>query len=114
MKPSRVRNSKHGLHFCCRRHKDQAQRLNGGITKLHPPHYKDGQYILYRKLAFETYGAICTWCSYSKHERVLEVDHIDGNHHNNDINNLRVLCANCHTERHLVHDSVETAGVEPT
>lgn len=26
----------------------------------------------------------------------LHVDHIDGNHNNNDINNLQTLCANCH------------------
>jgi len=26
----------------------------------------------------------------------MDVDHIDGNKNNNDKNNLRVLCANCH------------------
>jgi 5-methylcytosine-specific restriction endonuclease McrA len=26
----------------------------------------------------------------------LEVDHIDGNRHNNDLPNLQVLCCNCH------------------
>ena len=26
----------------------------------------------------------------------LELDHIDGNHYNNDFGNLRVICANCH------------------
>jgi 5-methylcytosine-specific restriction endonuclease McrA len=26
----------------------------------------------------------------------LDVDHVDGNHHNNDEFNLRTLCANCH------------------
>lgn len=26
----------------------------------------------------------------------LDVDHIDGNHDNNDISNLKTLCANCH------------------
>lgn len=26
----------------------------------------------------------------------LDVDHIDGNHKNNDISNLQTLCANCH------------------
>lgn len=26
----------------------------------------------------------------------LDVDHIDGNHKNNDVSNLSVLCANCH------------------
>jgi len=26
----------------------------------------------------------------------LDVDHVDGNHHNNEISNLKTLCANCH------------------
>ena len=28
----------------------------------------------------------------------IELDHIDGNHYNNDIENLRVLCPNCHAQ----------------
>jgi len=27
----------------------------------------------------------------------LEIDHIDGNHYNNNLNNLRLLCPNCHS-----------------
>jgi 5-methylcytosine-specific restriction endonuclease McrA len=26
----------------------------------------------------------------------LQVDHIDGNHENNDLSNLKTMCANCH------------------
>lgn len=29
---------------------------------------------------------------------VLQIDHIDGNRHNNDRNNLRFLCPNCHSQ----------------
>ena len=28
----------------------------------------------------------------------LEIDHIDGDYHNNDRTNLRYLCPNCHTQ----------------
>lgn len=28
----------------------------------------------------------------------LQVDHIDGDHHNNEVNNLRFLCPNCHSQ----------------
>ena len=27
----------------------------------------------------------------------LELDHIDGNHYNNDFTNLRIICPNCHS-----------------
>jgi len=63
---------------------------------------------------------LCTWCReaasgrrrgvYRAHKKVkceecgfepihkcqLDVDHIDGNHNNNNIGNLKTLCANCH------------------
>lgn len=29
---------------------------------------------------------------------VLELDHIDGNHKNNEVSNLRLLCPNCHSQ----------------
>lgn len=28
----------------------------------------------------------------------LQLDHIDGNHDNNDLNNLRIICPNCHSQ----------------
>jgi Zn finger protein HypA/HybF involved in hydrogenase expression len=28
----------------------------------------------------------------------IELDHIDGNHHNNELSNLRVICPNCHAQ----------------
>ena len=28
----------------------------------------------------------------------LELDHIDGDHWNNELSNLRILCANCHAQ----------------
>lgn len=39
----------------------------------------------------------CENCGFKpKHSCQLDVDHIDGNHDNNDIENLQTLCANCH------------------
>ena len=40
----------------------------------------------------------CGWAKMSIDGRIpLELDHINGNRHDNRINNLRVLCPNCHS-----------------
>jgi 5-methylcytosine-specific restriction endonuclease McrA len=40
---------------------------------------------------------ICERCGFIPEYSIqLDVDHIDGNHHNNDETNLQTLCANCH------------------
>jgi len=39
----------------------------------------------------------CAECGFvAIHSVQLDVDHIDGNHLNNDVLNLQTLCANCH------------------
>jgi len=47
-------------------------------------------------------GRICSECgigeSYNKKKLTLEIDHIDGDYRNNYIDNLRVLCPNCHSQ----------------
>lgn len=50
----------------------------------------------YRQIAFNTYEHKCMVCGYDEDERILEVHHIDENHNNNDIDNLCILCPNCH------------------
>jgi 5-methylcytosine-specific restriction endonuclease McrA len=49
----------------------------------------------YRKLAFNNYPPICTYCGFGIPE-ILEVAHLDGDRNNNDIENLAILCPNCH------------------
>ena len=51
--------------------------------------------INYRKLAFEAYPPLCAHCGFGIPE-VLEVAHLDGNRANNEIENLAILCPNCH------------------
>jgi len=42
-------------------------------------------------------GTTCEMCGFvPEHKCQLDVDHIDGNHSNDDPTNLQTLCANCH------------------
>jgi len=40
---------------------------------------------------------ICNRCGFTPENKCqIDVDHIDGNHSNNALENLQALCANCH------------------
>ena len=55
----------------------------------------------YRIRAFEKYGVKCESCGTER--AIFEVHHIDGNHYNDDIKNLVVLCKDCHhTKAHIM------------
>lgn len=99
MNTSKQKNSKSGLFFCCRSHKDMAQRI-GGIKAIQPNHYNDGSHA-YREIAFRHYDHKCNICQYNKIPEILVVHHIDRNRNNNNIENLQILCPNCHEETHF-------------
>ena len=47
------------------------------------------------------HGYNCSVCGISEHngkDIVLECDHIDGHHENNAVENLRLICPNCHSQ----------------
>ena len=54
----------------------------------------------------------CELCGFKAIHRVqLDVDHIDGNHMNNDESNLQTLCANCHRlKTHMNNDHMPIRG----
>jgi len=59
-------------------------------------------YKLKNKLFKEGYKKqkceLCGWCEVSKDGRIpVELDHINGDRHDNRIENLRILCPNCHS-----------------
>lgn len=62
---------------------------------LHNTNYRQRKYLS----AIERKKKImkCEKCGFkAEHPSQLDVDHIDGNRHNNDPANHQILCANCH------------------
>lgn len=59
-------------------------------TKNHSRKYYRNKYREHKKPSCEVCGFVPVLLIQ------LDVDHIDGNHNNNDISNLQTLCANCH------------------
>lgn len=94
--PSEIKRSKTGNVYC---NKSCANSMNNKLFKSGEkhPNYKTG-ISAYRKLKI-TDGCKCEDCG-NKDVRVLEVHHLDRNRKNNKVENLVVLCANCHLIRH--------------
>ena len=42
---------------------------------------------------------ICETEQWMGKEVPIELDHIDGNHYNNELSNLRIVCPNCHAQQ---------------
>lgn len=49
-------------------------------------------------------GTVCERCNYSKPE-ILQVHHKDRNRNNNSMDNLLLICPNCHYEEHYLEKS---------
>lgn len=59
-----------------------------------------------KKSFCEVCGFVATW------HGQLDVDHIDGNHHNSDESNLQTLCVNCHRlKTHLSSDNLNPGRI---
>ena len=57
-----------------------------------------------KRFIFSFRGRKCEECGigeeWNNRPLTLQVDHIDGNSDNNSIDNLKILCPNCHTQTH--------------
>ena len=94
---SALEGSRSGLYFCCREHKDLAQRIENNNQELWLPHY--GSSKEYRAKALREYGRSCSHCGYDELD-INVVHHIDRNRDNNELDNLLVVCPNCHEAIH--------------
>jgi len=98
MPAGRVKLMAGKLKYCCRQHKDQAQRLNSGVNAARPPHYGNGK-SNYREMAWKEYDKKCI-CGFS-FGGLLQIHHKNENRNMNTINNLEVVCPLCHAIRHM-------------
>ena len=85
-------------HFCSRKCKDAGQRI-GGVKEIQPPHYGNVSSD-YRAIAYRSYEKVCKICGYKEYPEILQVHHIDENRNNNKVENLMVVCPNCHSKIH--------------
>lgn len=100
--PSSMRCSRSGLFFCCRQHKDQAQRI-GGLKQIMPAHYgASGTVRTHRKRVLATRDNSCNRCGWNDYPAILHVHHRDRDKRNNKDENLEILCPTCHEVDHFL------------
>lgn len=91
---SAAAKSKTGNLYCSRKCSASKNNTLFKSAENHP-NYKNG-ISLYRKKALIAFEDLkCSQCGF-KDIRALEVHHKDKNRKNNDLENLLLLCANCH------------------
>ena len=75
----------------------KARWMDGRSAKgQNNPKWKGGKTNYFKQEVLSRDGRVCKLCGYKDHPEIIEVHHIDGNHHNNDIKNGIAVCPNCH------------------
>jgi len=72
--------------------------------RLNRPKDKVNSYKGLKIRLLQQRGKKCERCSYGKYE-ILQVHHKDRNNRNNELNNLELICPNCHFEEHYLENS---------
>jgi hypothetical protein len=91
-----TKNRKYCNHKCNKEHQQSLVffKIENGDTTLHFKNYK--KYLIHK------YGEKCMECGWGKINKYsntipIELEHIDGNSENNNLDNLKLLCPNCHS-----------------
>lgn len=82
-----------------------ANTLRSGIKyRQGGPKDKVKSYQALKTRLLKLRGSMCERCEYKKVE-ILQVHHRDKNHANNCLENLELICPNCHYEEHYLEKS---------
>lgn len=91
-------NKKTCSRSCANKHRE------GIKYKINRPRDKVKSYQALKIRLLKIKGKVCERCGYKKYE-ILQIHHKDKNRLNNDINNLELICPNCHFEEHYLERS---------
>ena len=80
-------------HKYCSMHHKRKYLMNGWSYKQHRKDFCENQD-----------GRLGFVCDCTIREHMLTVDHIDGDHNNDDMENLQTLCWNCHRWKTMVNE----------
>jgi hypothetical protein len=72
--------------------------------KFNAPKDKVKAYKTLKTRLIRIRGKTCERCQYDKHE-ILQIHHKDSNRSNNNLDNLELICPNCHFEKHYLKKS---------
>ena len=93
---TKVQNEKQKT--CSRSCSNRIFRVGESHGNWKPYSEKSRKNEYYRRLCFNEHGKKCIVC---EEKIAIDVHHVDGNHQNNNTNNLIPLCANHHRYAHL-------------
>lgn len=99
-RPLEIKKTKNGYCFCSRSCTASWNNQQEWRVKENHPNWIDGS-SSGRSIALKNKEHICEKCNFKEFPEILQVHHKNRNRKDNSIDNLEVLCPNCHHKEHF-------------